>query len=278
MLKDTKLENGQPVLTVQQLEEKIAKAISIQEKINLTNKLAWSLRIRDSVRALELSEKALNESKFCGENGGPYAPGMAASLVTISFVEGELGKLDTSLSHALEALSYLQDQPHPETLIHAWYTLGWAYFYSGNYPAALEFGLKSLKLSREIENEECQPWCLDLVASTYKDPVQSVEMYREAYEIFKKLNLMEGQSRILNNWAYSLKESEEYEHALVMAYKSLELAKQINLKGDEINVTATIGEILTAMGNFSEAQTKLHNATILFDEYGRDIRLGLYSG
>lgn len=265
------MENGQNTQAIQEIEDRLAQAASIQDKVDLTNKLAWSLRIRDSMRALQLSEKMLEESKSCGEHGGVYESGMTASLVTIAFLDGELGKLDTSLSHALEALSHLQDQPHPETLIRAWYTIGWAYFYSGDYPAALEFGLKSLKLSREIEDEECQAWCLDLVASTYKDPVQSIEMYREAYEIFIRLNLIEGQSRILNNWAYSLKESEEYEPALVMAYKSLELAKQANLKGDEINVTATIGEILTAMGNYSEAQTRLHNATVLFDEYGRDI-------
>jgi diguanylate cyclase (GGDEF)-like protein len=270
MLKDTKLENGQPAPAVQLLEERIAQAASIQEKIDLMNRLAWSLRIRDPKRALVISNETLELSRSC-EDGGSYEPGIAAALVTLSFLDGEAGNLDTSLSRALEALSHIKDQPHPEILIGAWYTLGWVYFYLGDYPASLEFGLKSLKLAREIENQEREAWCLDLVASTYKDPAQAIEMHQQAYAIFEKLDLIEGKSRILNNWAYALKESKECEPALKMANRSLELAKQGNLKGDVINVTATIGEILTDMGKLSEAQTRLGDATLLFDEYGRDI-------
>jgi len=271
MLKDSTLANGQSSQAAQSLEERIARAVSIQEKIDLTNKLAWGLRIRDRARALALSSETLEMARSCGDNGQPYKHGIAASLVTISFIDGEMGNLDTALSHALEALSHLQDQPHPETLIGAWYTLGWAYFYSGDYPAALEFGLKSLKLAREIEHLEREAWCLDLAGSTYQDPTQAIEMYRDAFDIFEKLGILEGQSRILNNWAHTLRESKEYDQALDMAQKSLGLAQRGNLKGDVINITATIGEILTDMGKFSEAQTKLHDATLLFDQCGRDI-------
>ena len=265
------MDNGQATQAIQKMEDGLPQATSIQDKIDITNTLAWSLRICDSARAFDLSQKALQEATSCEENGGVYEPGLAASLVTLSFIEGERGKLESSLARALEALSHLKDHPQPETLVGAWYSLGWAYFYSGDYPAALEFGLKSLKLAREVENEERVAWCLDLVASTYKDPEPAIEMYREAYDIFKKLENVEGQTRILNNWANTLMESKEYEQALAMAYNSLELAKQANLKADVVNVTATIGEILTLMGNFPEAQTKLHNATLLFDEYHSDI-------
>lgn len=271
MLKGPIMANGQTTPVAQTIDERIAQAGTIQEKVDLTNKLAWELRIRDAARAHALSSESLELSKTCGENGEPYEPGIAVGLVTLAFIEGERGNLDKALTLALEALSHLQDKPYPEILIDAWYTLGWAYFYSGDYPAALEFGLKSLKLAREIEHREREAWSLDLVASTYKDPIQAVEMYREAFDVFENLGIIEGQSRILNNWAYSLMESQEYDQALEMAHKSLELAKQAKLPGDVINVSATIGEILTSLGKYSEAQAELHNATLLFDEFGRDI-------
>jgi diguanylate cyclase (GGDEF)-like protein len=271
MLRDSILTNGQTTQSERSLEERLAHAVSIQEKVDLTNMLAWSLRIREPARALTLCSESLELSRTCGGHGAAYEPGIAASQVTMSFLDGEMGRLDTSLSLALEALSHIQEQPLPEILIGAWYTLGWAYFYSGDYPAALEFGLKSLKLAREIENPERIAWCLDLVASTYKEPLQVIEMYREAFDIFEKLDIIEGQSRILNNWAFTLKESKEYEQALELAYKSLTLATQGHLQGDVINVSATIGEILTEMGKYSEAQSRLSDATLLFDEYGRDI-------
>jgi diguanylate cyclase (GGDEF)-like protein len=270
MLNDSKSEKQRTVSSAQTLEEKIAQAVSIQEKIDLTNRLAWQLRIREPQRALSISQEMINLANTC-DNGNPYEPGIAASLVTLSFLDGEMGHLDLSLSRALEALSYLKGEPYPETLVGAWYTLGWAYYYSGDYPASLEFGLKSLKLAREIEHQEWEAWCLDLVASTYKDPAQAIEMHRQSYAIFDERNIIEGKSRALNNWAYALKESREHEQALEMAQRSLSLAQEAKLKGDVINVSATIGEILTDMGKYSEAQEKLHSASELFNDYGHDI-------
>ena len=66
-------------------------------------------------------------------------------------------------------------------------------------------------------------------------------------------------------------ESKDYEVAFELAQKSLQLAKRAELKRDEINITATIGEIHAGMGDFSSAQSRLYAATQLFDDYGRDI-------
>jgi diguanylate cyclase (GGDEF)-like protein len=257
--------------TARQLAEKISKAVSIQEKIDLTNSLAWSLRICDPDRAHALSLETQEHSKSAGADGQAYEQGIAASLVTLSFLDGEAGNLDTALSRSLEALSYIKDQPQPETLTGAWYTLGWAYYYSGNYPTSLEFALKALNIARENGLLEKEAWCLDLVASTYRDPQQSIRMYKEAYEIFEKLDCIEGRSRILNNWAYTLLEAKEYVPALEMAQKSKQLAKDSGLYRDVINVSATIGEIFAAMGEYAQAQSKLYEASQLFNEYGRDI-------
>ncbi len=253
------------------LEDKIAQTVSIQERVDLMNSLAWQIRIREPKRALAIVEETLELSKSCGAGGRAYEHGIAASLVVLSFLDGEAGNLETSLSRSLEALSHLTDQPRSETLIGAWYSLGWAYYYSGNYPAALEFGLKSLKLARETEHREWTAWCLDLVASTYKDPEQVAQMYKDAFDTFEASGNIEGQARILNNWAYTLLESNQFDSALQMAQKSLELAKVGGLKRDVINVAATIGEILTGMGDYEQARSELHDATLLFDEYERDI-------
>lgn len=235
------------------------------------NSLAWQLRIRDPERAVAIGTEALELAKSSSTDEKIYERGIANSLVTLAFLDGESGKLDTSLSRSLEALTYLKEQPDSEILIGAWYTLGWAYYYFSDYPAALEFGLKSLKMARELKQQEKEAWCLDLVASTYKDPIQALQMYKDAHDIFEKAGNLEGQSRILNNWACTLLESKDYEVALELAQKSLQLAKRAGLKRDEINITATIGEILAGMGDFSSAQSKLHSATLLFNDYGRDI-------
>ncbi|HSO13017.1 MAG TPA: diguanylate cyclase [Anaerolineales bacterium] len=263
---------GQTTQTVQKLEEKITKAVSIREKIDLMNSLAWQLRICDPEKAHFVSQETLELSKSSGVDG-QYKPGIAASLVTQSFLDGEAGNLGMSLSYALEALSYVNEKPHSKILVNAWYVLGWSHYYSGDYPASLEFGLKSLKMAREAGLTEMEAWCLDLVASTYKDPARTLQMYQEAYDIFEKMGSIEGQSRILNNWAYTLMEAKQYAPALEMAQRSLQLAKDGGLKKDQINISATIGETLAAMGDYEQALSSLHDAILLFDKYGRDISL-----
>ena len=262
------MEIEQPNQLINQLEEQIAHAVSIQEKINAMNDLAWQLRIWDPERALTLSTEALQLSK---SSMPTYEYGIAKNLVTLSFLDGEKGKLEDSLSRSLEALSYLNGQPEPDILIGAWYTLGWANYYLSDYPVSLEYGLKALKLAHDVELIEWEGWCLDLVASTYKDHAQALQMYKDAYKIFEKNADVVGQSRILNNWAYTLMEAKDYVAALELAKKSQQLTKDAGIKQDMVNVAATIGEIHTALGDYEQSQSGLHDATLLFDQYPHDI-------
>lgn len=244
------------------------QTISTREQIDQLNVQAWQLRIAEPERALTLSSAALQAAQALAQ---PYERGVALSLITLSFLDGESGRLESALTRALEALACIQGQPQPEVMVGAWYTLGWAYYYAGNYPAALEFGFKSLKLAREAGLLEWTAWCLDLTASTYKDPAEALSMYEEAHEIFIRSGNLTGQSRILNNWAYTLMETHNLPAALEMAQRSLVLAQQAGLKRDEINLAATIGEILAKLGEYEQARSGLQQAAQLFDTYGRDI-------
>ena len=259
-----------PHARTQGLEQKIAQTSNLREKIDLMNQLAWQLRIREPERAITLATDTFELSQSL-HHQKPYKQGSAASLIVLSFLNGEAGMLEASLSNSLEALSHIQDTSEPNLLVGAWYTLGWAYYYSGNYPASLEFGLKALKLAQSNRLLEQEAWCLDLVASTYKDPAEALPLYEEAHKIFEQLGDFEGQSRILNNWAYTLKELAHYPQALEKAKQSREMARKGGLYRDVINVSATVGEILTDMEDYEQAQMILREAVLLFEQYGRDI-------
>lgn len=271
MLREPDLENGHTTKTTKQFEDSSAPTVPIYQRIDRMNSLAWQLRIRDPAQSLALGSESLRLSKFNGEGGGEYERGIAASLTVLAFLDGEAGKLEPSLSRSLEALSYLKNQVESETLINAWYTLGWSYFYWGDYPAALEFGIKSLNMARDIKLKEKEAWCLDLVASAYRDPVQAIPMYKEARNIFEKIGSLEGQARTANNLATTLLDAGDYVNALMVAQRSLQMAKEGALKRDEINIIGTIGEIFAAKGEYGRAQSILHQAELLFEKYGRDI-------
>ena len=259
--------------SIQQLEERIAEADSVQEKIDATNQLAWKLRICQPERARSLSQDTARLAKSDGHI--VYNQGLAASLITRAFLDSEEGNLETAVSRCLEALTFLrddfEDNRFSESLIAAWYTLGWTYFYSGDYPAALEFSLKALNKAKEVDIEEIEAWALDLAASTYKDPTLAIPMYRKALRLFEESKDIEGQVRTLNNWACTLLEVRDYSTALEYSQKGMQLAQAGMLKRDEININSTLGEIHIAMGKYSQAQHYFEKAKHLVENYGRDI-------
>lgn len=254
---------------IQLLETKITNSKSVQDKIEALIQLAWGLRLCQPERAMVLCQEAQELAKSDSLNS--YDKALAASLITLAFLESELGNLEKSISYSLEALSLLKDEHSDEWLIGAWFTLGWAYYYSGNYPAALDFGLKALSKAEETGSKEKEAWALDLVASTYKDPKYAVQLYRKALQLFEELDDIEGKSRVLNNLACTLLELGEYSAALESSQKSLQMAQIAKLKRDESNIIGTIGEILIAMGEYDQAQSHLQNAKLLVEAHGRDI-------
>lgn len=252
-----------------QPEEQFAQATSIYEKIDAINQLAWKLRIGQPEQARSLSKEAAKLAK--ASHHPVYAQGLAASLITLAFLESEDGDLESAISDCLKAISLLKDDHTSDYLITAWYTLGWSYYYSGDFPAALEYGLKALNKSEEAGIKEKEAWALDLAASTFKDPTQAIPMYQKALRIFDELNASEGQSRVLNNLACTMLELGDHPTALKYSRKSLQLAQDTQLKRDEINITGTIGEIFLAMGEYDQAKSYLQNAKLLAERYGRDI-------
>lgn len=250
-------------------EKKIAQAVSLRDKIDAINRLAWTLRISQPERARNLSREAASLAKI--NNQLVYDLGMAESLITLAFLESEDGNLESAISDCLKSLSLLKEEATNDSLISAWYTLGWSYYYSGDYPAALEYGLKALNRSEEAGIKEKEAWALDLAASTFKDPTQAIPMYNKALRIFNELGAEEGQARVLNNMACTLLELGEYPTALEYSQKSLQLAQDILLKRDEINVNGTIGEIYLAMKEYDQAKHYLGKAKLLAERYGRDI-------
>jgi tetratricopeptide (TPR) repeat protein len=183
-------------------EEKLSQAVSMHDKIDAINRLAWTLRISHPERARSLSREAASLSKI--NNRLVYDQGFAESLITLAFLESEDGDLESAISDCLKALSLLKEEITNDCLITAWYTLGWSYYYSGDFPAALEYGLKALSKSEEAGIKEKEGWALDLAASTFKDPTQSISMYKKALRIFDELSVYEGQARVLNNLACKL--------------------------------------------------------------------------
>ena len=265
------LENKLVSKQIQDFENDLAQANSVQSKIDALNNLAWKLRISQRTRATDLSREAITLSKTGEYANQHYYRGLAKGLITLAFLDSEAGKLDTAASQCIEALSYIEDQYSSEIYIDGFFTLSWIFYYLGDVPSALDYGLQALKLSQELKLRDREAWALDSVASFYRDSEQSVEMHERALKIFENLHDLEGQARVLNNWACVLLDKGDSPAALEKSKQCLQLIRKHSMKKDEIFISGTMSEILIDMGEYSQAQEILQSAISLADTYGPDI-------
>ena len=248
---------------IRALEIFLSQSISQQEEIDALNELAWELRMSRPGQAQTLSQKAYELGQSGEFSTLLYTQGLAYSLINQAFVDSEAGGLDTAASKCLEALALLENEEPTQAVINAWYTLGWNSFYLGDYPAAMEYGLKALKLSRELGSRLHEGWALDAIASFYVSSEEfphAMQLYEEALRIFRSLNEVQGELRALNNMATALYERGQYSSALEAGYLSLQLTRQYELNMEAINVCCTIAQILVDMGQLDQAEVYLRES------------------
>jgi len=244
------------------LEEQVHRSTSQKERIDALNELAWELRMNKPEQVYELCNEAEKLSHSGEYSSHPYEQGLAASLVSQAFVDTYAGNLETSVSKCLQAVALLGD-PHSHIGIRIWFTLGWTSFFLGDYPAALENGLKALDLARELGDQLHEAWALDAVASFHTitgDTVEAVSLHEKALKKFRSLHDTLGEMRALNNFAVSLLEMQDYVRAYEEGLKSFQFARESNVEADIGNNACTLVDILIKMGRLEEAETYLDEA------------------
>lgn len=241
--------------------------LAAQKEIDDLNHMAWKLRIGQKERAYELCTQAsalASTGEFALE---PYHLGLAASLATMAIVNADCGKPDKAIAQCIEALSLLKDLPPVPVLSDVWIAMAWIHIYLGNYPVALDYGIKALNLARDLTDQHREAWALDAAASSYGasgDAESSMSMHHEAVTIFREIGDAEGQARTLNNMACTLLESGQFDEALQASLQSLQLARQTEMQAEIVIFAGTVGDILIEKGEYQRAE-----------EY---IRMGLEAG
>jgi signal transduction histidine kinase len=259
---------------VQELKIALMQAGSQQQQVDTLIELAWELRMSRPEQARALGQKAAELSQSGDFFTQPYARGLAGSLINSAFIDTYVGELDTAVASCLRALALLKEEPASQAEINAWYTLSWNSFFLGDYPAAMDHGLRALSLAREFGDKLGEAWALDVVASCHgatREFSLAVPMSQEALTIFKDLHDIQGELRLLNNLAYSLYLMQQYVPALDAGYQCLQLARSTALQMDVFNVCCTIATILIDMGRLDEADAYLKESMSGLDTYGWNV-------
>ena len=248
---------------IQELDALLLQPGPLQAQIDMRVELAWETRMRQPERAAALGRQAVELSRSGEFKAAQYAPGVAGGLICQAFVDTYAGDLGAAIGKCQQALGLLDTASASAGRFRAYYTLGWAYFFLGDFPAALDNSLLALNLSHDRKDRLEEAWALDIIAAcqgTFQDFDHSLPNFEAAMRIFTQFDDCDGQVRVGNNTGYALFVKRDHDRALETTRRALELARQVGLFMDFYNGCCTAAQILIDVDRLDEAEYYLREA------------------
>lgn len=244
---------------IEALQARLERPATPMEAIQARVELAWELRMSRPGTVVELCEEASRIAQP-ERSDAEYTRAMAAALVARGFVDGYAGEFAAGVAKCLQAIALLEREPESPVRIRAWFTLGWTSFFLGDYPAAMENGLRALQLARTVGDRLHEAWVLDALASFHGvagDVAQAIPLHEEALGHFRAIGEAPGILRTLNNLAVSLQQAGRLEEAFAAGEESVELAGRYGFPMDLANNAATVAHVLIELRRLEEAERYL---------------------
>ncbi len=242
------------------LDTALRNAQTPQEEIDIINDLAWELRDRQPERALMLAQRASELSTSGDFLVQPYNTGLAVSLTTRGYINLRQEKLDLALDECFSALDLLGTETPSRAAIDSLRVISWVYYFLGDYPNALTYGLKALDLSRAGGFKTLEARALDGLAAIHAasdDPQQALKEGELALSLIREEHDESLEALVLNNIAYIFLEQGEYLRAFEYSKQSLETVERLGLNERRSDIADTLGQILQKLGEYERAEQLL---------------------
>lgn len=248
--------------------------IALQDRINALNELAWQIRFSEIERAFQISQEAFRLSNSGVYSERPYRPGVSASLVTLAYLNHTIGKMDLALTQVFDALAILEELPPSRVTVDAYRIINWIYYFVGDFSSAIDFGMKGLKLARDLDLKAEQSSCLDSLAMVYGasgDVQQALHSQEEALRLSREVGDENLESGVLNNLAMNLMETGDLQRALAYGLAGLEITRRSNWTEPITSNLDTIGQIYQRMGEFDRAEAVFREALQISRDGGHSL-------
>ena len=134
--------------------------------------------------------------------------------------------------------------------------LGCINIQQGNYPKALEYWLKALKIDEELNNKKGISSRLGYIGIVYKeqgDYTKALDYYFRALKMKEELGDKSEIAKTLGNIGTVYHQQANYTKALEMYFKALKIAEEVGDKQKAAIQLGNIGVAYTAQKNYSKA-------------------------
>ncbi len=254
------------------LESQLARAATLEEKIDALNTLARELRKKDAERALSLSQQAYDLAS-ASERG--YPKGVADSLYNLAGCHYSIGNMELALSRALDALAAYKNLEEIQNQAATLGLLGRLYVDLGDYPTALDYHLQRLAMAEQAGDALGQAGASLNMGVLYSDvgnSAQAIVFYEQALTLYRRAGHVEGEARTLNSCCVDYTCLGNYARALEDGFKSLQLFEK---SGDEYGqgvALSSVGEAFAASGELDKALESFFRALDLLKRRSSDLK------
>ncbi len=149
--------------------------------------------------------------------------------------------------------------------------IGSVYYYESNYPQALDYFFKALKMSQELGDKNGQASNLGNIGNVYESESnypQALDYDFKALKMEEDMGNKEGQASDLGNIGIVYHDESNYPQALDYDFKALKMDEEMgNKNGQAINL-GNIGILYARTGKFKYAEDYLKQAIALDSNIG----------
>ncbi len=246
---------------IESAESLLADAVTLPEKIDALNALAWELRFDDVLRAKRVSQAAHNLAASAENDVSPYLKGLAESLCTLGHCQIRLADYEAALPLLQQSLTLFETLADPLSQGTVLYLLGSAYWSLGDYYHALECTLQAIEFCRAGNDRFGLAKAWNIVGLIYQaigNLPEALEHYQKSWQIYEEIGNKRGQGDTLNNSSEAAFELGDYENALTFGLRSLALHEEINYQDDLGIVLTAVGRAYAALQQPRQALDCLH--------------------
>lgn len=190
-------------------------------------------------------------------------------------------KPDTAFTMTVKLVQFTEENQFPNSnkiLAEMRDLQGTSFYLLGNYPKAIEYYQRCIKINKESGNKEELARPMSNIGYSYfvqGNNVMALEYYQRSLKINKEIGRKGGYAINLCNIGLVYAAQSEYTEALIYYERSLKINEEINNKQEIVNCLSNIGLVYADQGNHMKALDYYRRSLKIGEEIGAQRRVAL---
>jgi adenylate cyclase len=191
-------------------------------------------------------------------------------LNNLSFTCNKVNPND-GLKYGLESYALADELEWKKGLAGASHSIAANYYYKSDYPKAIEYFFKALKINEELNDTIKIAEIFGNIGNVYGlqgNNSEALEYYNKALKIFEKLNKKEEIASELGNEGAIYYALHDYKMALECESKALKISRELDDKGEIAKNLGNLGNVYAALADYDNALAYDDSALNIYKELG----------